>query len=122
MVGDGPGRLGELVIGLVRSLLVRIDGLRLDGGRLVRVLAQVRRVLGVLRHELRHDVARTGERGLRRGEASLGVDVARGRRERLGPLRGLHEDEVRKRLEACVARLGRAGGTLLAEGFVERCV
>ena len=119
VVGDGPGRLGELVIGLVRGLLVRIDGLRLDGGRLMRVLAQVRRVLGILRHELRHDVARAGERRLRRGEAALGVDVARGRRERTLPLHGLHENEVRERLEACIARLRRAGGPLLAERLVE---
>ena len=119
VVGDGPGRLGELVIGLVRGLLVRIDGLRLDGGRLMRVLAQVRRVLGILRHELRHDVARAGERRLRRGEAALGVDVARGRRERTLPLHGLHENEVRERLEAGVTRLRRAGGPLLAERLVE---
>lgn len=55
----------------------------------MRVLAQVRRVLGVLRHELGNDIARTRKRRLRRGKAALGVDVFGRRHERLGPLGGL---------------------------------
>ena len=119
MVGDGTSRLRELVIGLVRRFLVRVHRLGLDGGRLMRVLAQVRRVLGVLRHELGNDIARTRKRRLRRGKAALGVDVFGRRHERLGPLGGLHENEVGERFETGVARLGRTGSALLAVGLVE---
>ena len=85
----------------------------------MRVLAQVRRVLGVLRHELGHDIARARKRRFRRGKAALGVDVSGRRHERVLPLGGLHEDEVGERFEAGVARLGRTGGALLAVGLVE---
>ena len=85
----------------------------------MRVVAQVRRVLRVFGHQLGHDVAGAGEGRLGRGKAALGIDVACRRRERVLPLRRLHENEVGEGLQAGVARLGGTGGALFTERLVE---
>ncbi len=119
MVGDGPRRLGELVVRLVGRFFVRIHRLGLDGGRLLRELAQVGHVLRVFGHELGHDILRSRERRLGGVVAGGRVEVALGDLERIVAARGLHEDEVGERLQAGVAGLRGARGALLAIRLVE---
>ena len=122
VVGNLGEGLGEVVVGLVGGLLVRVSCHGDDLGRGHGEVSQVRDVLGVLGHRLRHDVLRASERALRRFEARLGRLRRHERRRRVerGPLGGhLHEDHVGQRLEPRLARLLRARHALLAVGPVE---
>ena len=119
MVGYTAQRLVIAVVRLVGGLLGGVGGLDDDVGGVLRKGAQVGDVLGVLGHRLGHDVRRAGERLLGRVEAGFLVDVGRGGVECAALGRGLHNDHVGKRLQACLAGLLRAGHALFAVGLVE---
>ena len=119
MVGDAAQRLVKVVVGLVGSLLGGVGGLDDDVGGVLRKGAQVGDVLGVLGYRLGHDVGGAGERLFGRVKAGLLVDVVRGGVECAALGRGLHDDHVGERLQACLAGLLRAGHALFAVGLVE---
>ena len=119
MVGNTAQRLIIAVVRLVGGLLGGVGGLDDDIGGVLRKGAQVGDVLGVFGHRLGHDVRRAGERLLGRVEAGFLVDVGRGGVERAALGRGLHDDHVGKRLQACLAGLLCAGHALFAVGLVE---
>ena len=107
------------VVRLVGSLLGGVGGLDDDVGGVLRKGAQVGDVLGVFGHRLGNDVGGAGERLLGRVEAGVLVDVGRGGVECAALGRGLHDDHVGKRLQACLAGLLRASHALFAVGLVE---
>ena len=119
MVGYTAQRLVIAVVRLVGGLLGGVGGLDDDVGGVLRKGAQVGDVLGVLGHRLSHDVGGAGERLLGRVEAGHLVDVVRGGVECAALGRGLHDDHVGERLQACLASLLRAGHALFAVGLVE---
>ena len=119
VVGYTAQRLIIAVVRLVGGLLGGVGGLDDDVGGVLRKGAQVGDVLGVLGYCLGHDVHRTGERLLGRVEAGFLVDVCRGGVERAALGRGLHDDHVGERLQACLAGLLRAGHALFAVGLIE---
>ncbi len=119
MVGYTAQRLVKVVVGLVGSLLRGIGSLDNDIGGVLRKGAQVGDVLGVFGHRLGHDVGGAGKCLLGCVEAGLLVDVCRGGVERAALGRGLHDDHVGKRLQACLAGLLCAGHALFAVGLVE---
>ena len=119
VVGYTAQRLIIAVVRLVGGLLGGVGGLDDDIGGVLRKGAQVGDVLGVLGYCLGHDVHRTGERLLGRVEAGFLVDVGRGGVERAALGRGLHDDHVGERLQACLAGLLRAGHALFAVGLIE---
>lgn len=119
MVGYTAQRLIIAVVRLVGGLLGGVGVLDDDVCGVLRKGTQVGDVLGVLGHRLGHDVRRAGERLLGRVEAGFLVDVGRGGIECAALGRGLHDDHVGKRLQACLAGLLRAGHALFAVGLVE---
>ena len=119
MVGYTAQRLIIAVVRLVGGLLGGVGGLDDDVCGVLRKGAQVGDVLGVLGHSLGHDVGGAGERLLGRVEAGLLVDVCRGGVECAALGRGLHDNHVGERLQACLAGLLRAGHALFAVGLVE---
>ena len=119
MVGDAAQRLVIAVVRLVGSLLGGIGGLDDDVGGVLCKGAQVGDVLGVFGYRLGHDVGSAGECLLGGVEAGVLVDVGRGGIERAALGRGLHDDHVGKRLQACLAGLLCTGHALFAVGLVE---
>lgn len=119
VVGYTAQRLVKVVVGLVGSLLRGIGSLDNDIGGVLRKGAQVGDVLGVFGHRLGNDVGGAGKCLLGCVEAGLLVDVCRGGVERAALGRGLHDDHVGKRLQACLAGLLCAGHALFAVGLVE---
>ena len=119
MVGYTAQRLVIAVVRFVGSFFGGVGGLDDDVGGVLRKGAQVGDVLGVLGYRLGHDVGGAGERLLGRVEAGPLVDVCRGGVERAALGRGLHDDHVGERLQACLAGLLRAGHALFAVGLVK---
>ncbi len=119
MVGDLAQRLVVGVIRFVGGLFVRIGGLDLYIGRVLRKGTQVGDVFGIFGYRLGNDVAGAGKGLLGRIEAGFGIHVGscgvRGRA--FGGC--LHDDHVGERLQARLARLLRARHALLAEGLVQ---
>ena len=119
VVGYTAQRLVIAVVRLVGSLFGGVGGLDDDVGGVLRKGAQVGDVLRIFGHRLGHDVGGAGERLLGRVKAGLLVDVCRGGVERAALGRGLHDNHVGERLQACLAGLLRAGHALFAVGLVE---
>ena len=124
MVGNLARGLGEIVVGLVRRLLVRIHRSCDDLARTLGEGAQVGDVLRVLGNRLGHDVLSTRKGLFGRvvtGLGRLGGNVCGGRVERSRAVLGrdLHDDHVGERLEPRLASLLRARLPLLAVGLVE---
>ena len=82
MVGNLAQGLIVVVVRLVGSRLVGIDGLDYDIGGVVRECAQVSHAFWVFRNGFGHNVAGAGKCRLGRVEASILVDVCRGGIER----------------------------------------
>ena len=122
MVGNLGRGLGEVVVGLIGGLLVRVHRHGDNVRRSLRKGAQVGHVLRVLGHDLGHYVRSARKRLLRRVKASLG-GLRRHKARRLvkdGALGGhLHENHVGKRLQARLARFLGSRHALLAVGLVE---
>ena len=119
VVGYTAQWLVIVVVRLVGGLPGGVGGLNDDIGGVLRKGTQVGDVLGVFGHRLGHDVGGAGKRLLGCAEAGLLVDVCRGGVECAALGRGLHDDHVGKRLQACLAGLLRAGHALFAVGLVE---